>query len=381
MEEAAPGAVPLLPPLALIRAVRALDDARAKVGGAASGEADLLRRLLCAAVVQFPIQARKAALGCQGDGGMGLAHWAAYCGDGDLLEACSGAGAVMESHNREGLAPLHLAAYRGHTAAVRRLLGLGLDIGLRTMYRGCETALELAWAEEGAAAVAEVLLGEMERRRLAPPDRVAWEEARGNGHRCTDLILAAWGRRRGIAGRPTRKQTWAPERVAALLADRTDRYFAWRELNGWTALHVAAFADHTAIVAAYAARGLPLDARGNAGDTALHRACDSGSSAAAELLLTEGCAVDLVDSFGRLPVWTGADSTSVPRLLAAYEKRWDPRRHREHPRRVRMVVRALLALGRRLGIAPAPWREAMFLVLGRLRVRELLKPNWGPAVA
>ena len=93
--------------------------------------------------------------------------------------------------------------------------------------------------------------------------------------------------------------------LSALLAQGAS---AWLKSElGWTALHLAAFGDHTTCIPLLLQAGLPADLRARApgtyeGCTPLQLAVASGSEAATQLLLKAGANPSLVDEAGWTPL-------------------------------------------------------------------------------
>ncbi|KPP66106.1 myotrophin-like, partial [Scleropages formosus] len=61
------------------------------------------------------------------EGGRKPLHYAADCGQADVLEFLLSKGADVNAHDKHGITPLLSATYEGHLACVRILLEKGAD--------------------------------------------------------------------------------------------------------------------------------------------------------------------------------------------------------------------------------------------------------------
>ena len=148
-------------------------------------------------------------------------HNLEFCDDADAVAAALRDGSDIGDRDRDGLTSLHVHALKGHLSVVHVLLehdGVEIDA---VDYRG-RTALLLA-ASRGQAAVVRALLkrGTLVERR---DDKGSTALYHATAYGCLDS-------------------------VRALLGAGADHACAGEQL-GWTALHVAAWKGHTAVLEA-----------------------------------------------------------------------------------------------------------------------------------
>lgn len=177
----------------------------------------------------------------------------------------------MNTAAPDGRTALMIAAGEGHTALVKRLIGAGADVNAHNERGG--TALMYATLARDAEAL-ELLL-----RRGAKPDMQA-----KNGW--TALMIAA---ARGDA-----------DLVRRLLARDADPNVP--DIYGWTPLMRAVHEGREPVVRELLAiRAIALDARDEAGNTALHHAAVQGSVEIARRLLARGADPNWKDGKQRTP--------------------------------------------------------------------------------
>jgi ankyrin repeat protein len=195
-----------------------------------------------------------------------------------------------------GYAPLHEAAYHGHTEIVQLLLNaqaavdaVGVDLRSSSC-RSLISALHLA-ASRGHTAVVQLLVN--------ADAAVNAADAQG----CTDLHKAAG--------------TGSMAVVQLLLDAQADvNAAAAAAANGYRALHEAAFGGHTAVAQLLINAGAVVDAAGTDGWTALHCAVENGQTAVVQLLLDAHADVNC-DAGGSTPFYLAADAghTETVQLL------------------------------------------------------------------
>jgi ankyrin repeat protein len=205
------------------------------------------------------------------------------------------AGADPNEPNDRGETSLHWAVWRGRSAAIIAAL---LDAGATpdAERKDGRTAYALA-VQSGQAEVAALLEARGARTDLSPLDRFLGACATANPNEL-DRLLA------------THPDIAASPGAERLLPDLTSSH-------------------RTAAVRVLLAAGLPVDARGDLGGTALHWACWKGYADIVEILLAHGSSLTIEDEqfHGTPPGWfghgvhncnePGGDYAQVARLLIA----------------------------------------------------------------
>ena len=201
-------------------------------------------------------------------------------------------GALAELDNN-GMAPLHIAAYNGASAAIGTLVKLGAKIE-ETSHRGKMTALHWAAARAQTGALQTLL------------DIGALVDAKDEGSK-TALHYAA-----------SRGQI---DILKALL--KSGAQTEAQTANGVTAIQMAAEKAQSKVIKALAEAGANVQAAGDSGKiTALHAASYSGhmhAPEAVQTLLSVGAKLDALDAKGRSPLMlaTEADDEEVIEILKA----------------------------------------------------------------
>ncbi|KAM4613834.1 serine/threonine-protein phosphatase 6 regulatory ankyrin repeat subunit C [Polymixia lowei] len=213
--------------------------------------------------------------------GYSAVHYAAAHGNKQHLELLleMSFNCLGEVESNVPVSPLHLAAYNGRCEALRVLCETLVSLDVRDVEG--RTALYLA-AQRGFAQCVEVLLKHgascllKEQRRKWTPLHAAAAE----GQMDCLLILV------------NRKET----------ADVIDS----ADVQGQTALMLAALGSHTDCVHILLEKGAGADAADKKGRTALHRAAVMGSEGCVSALLEHGASALCRDSQGRTPLHLAA---------------------------------------------------------------------------
>ena len=194
--------------------------------------------------------------------------------DEDLvaIERLIGAEVDVDFQAGKGKTALMIAAKYGRNDLVRRLLDLGAKVNVRSENGG--TALMFATLGNDLGTLDTLLLGGADVNAVGGFD---W----------TALMIAA------VKGDET-----AVERLLHYGAEvnRADIY-------GWTPLMRAVYESRfRVVVTLLSSPVLDLNARNDAGATALHLAAFRGSADIVEALVSHGSALDAIDGRGRTPV-------------------------------------------------------------------------------
>jgi ankyrin repeat protein len=185
-----------------------------------------------------------------------------------------------------GQTPLHLAARRGHEAAVRILLDRGANIEAQSIWS--ETPLVLA-SEHGHEAVVRILLD----RGANIETRSTWLE--------TPLVVAA---------------KHGHEAVVRILLDRGAN-IETRSTCSETPLVVAANHGHVAVVRILLDRGANIEAQSLWSRTPLLFAAEHGHEAVVRILLDRGANIEAQSIFSETPLVVAAEHghEAVVRIL------------------------------------------------------------------
>lgn len=200
-------------------------------------------------------------------------------------------------HDRAGLPAILWAAERGHAPLLRILLQRGVDINtaLKTPKRttrrqepvrreGGETALHLA-AFAGHQEAVRVL--------LSGGANTALQSTR---LRETPLHKALKASSRSIA-------------VIKLLADSSRAGINAQQVDGTSALHLAAIRGDRALVQLLLGSGATVDIKDMIGSTPFHWAVSHRHITVVKLLLKEGADINLQDNYGTTPLMKSAASS------------------------------------------------------------------------
>ncbi|KAG9453603.1 hypothetical protein H6P81_006507 [Aristolochia fimbriata] len=233
-------------------------------------------------------------------------HVAAVSGRAEVLDRllCETGrrGGLIDCRDKQERTPLHLAASKGHSWCVRRLVEAGAEVNATS--EDGRTALFRAAANGDVETVALLLeMGadpSIAAEDVTPAD-VAQEKGHGNVvdmlQQGDQLLTAA---RRGDVGR-----------LKSLL-EKPGRIVNFCDQYGLTALHSAAIKGHADIVAMLAEFGMDVEGRDIEGHTPLHLAVEGGSREAVEALIDMGADVNARSKRGATPLYMAT--------LMGYEK-------------------------------------------------------------
>ena len=216
------------------------------------------------------------------------------------VKALIAKGVNVDAKDKEGSAPLHLAAWWGYADVVEALVRAGADVSLED--DSGQTPLELA-AREGHEKVANILLA-----AGARVDDVLTAACLGTLDRVTALLDA----NPGLATVNEGTIEWTPLHLAARfgkveVADLLLRYDADVNAQAFaygTPLHLAADNGNVEVAKLLLAHGADINARAEhyGNGTPLHRAAESGHMEVTEMLIAGGAQVNASDDNGWKPL-------------------------------------------------------------------------------
>lgn len=243
--------------------------------------------------------------------------------EADDMARCVDSGLEIDSRDRYGRTPLHLAIENDRLTLVERLLEAGADVNATADFAG--TPLHAAAWNDGDTATIRLLI-EAGASVVARDDR--GETPLHIASRVSDRTLVAAllgagadvGARDGSGRTPLHAASDGhPKRdvVAALLAVGADPQS--RDDLGRTPLHAAARAYNNTAAVALLAAGADVHARDDLGSTPVHAWSGSTPQALAVLteLLAAGADVNAQDWSAGTPLHMNHDSVSVAALVAA----------------------------------------------------------------
>ena len=202
-------------------------------------------------------------------------HWAATRGNTEAIKLLLASGADLKTHSKHDTTPLHEAALENQTGAADVLIEAGADVNVKG-FQG-QTPLHCA-ARSGHRQIAELLL-----RRKADVN--------------SKMDIGGLG-------------------TIEVNGDAGDPYPLDARMS--TPLHEAATWGNTALIDLLLAKGADLKAKDKWGQTALHSAALNNRRAAVELLLNKGANVNARDRQDCTPlgvVRVGQDTATVAELL------------------------------------------------------------------
>lgn len=227
------------------------------------------------------------------DGGTPL-HMAAVAGSKEIVEFLIAKGADVKAKANSGVTPLHSAAYKGNKEVTEILLAKGADANAKSN----DGYTPLYYAANRLTA--KVLLA-----------GGADTNARAND-RSTPLHLAAAAGRKdvvelllvtGADANAVNNARLTPLDLARSKGrDDTVQLLESREKYGATPLHLAAHDGNKEAVEALIAEGADVNAQTKNGSTALHLAAAEGRNDVAVFLLRKGADVNAVNSEGFTPI-------------------------------------------------------------------------------
>lgn len=265
--------------------------------------------------------------------------------------------ASANASNRSRQTPVHIAAVNGRKVALDRLLAHGGQVNVEG-YGDCYP-IHLA-AKYGHVAVTQKLLehGARVNLKLLCSDETPLHFAARGGHHKTVQLLLQHGAKVNVfnedgktplhsaAEAKSKAGKGLPHIVAALLEKRegiedteVDAVTAHGRFNPYytslfapphvqTALHVAAAAGHSAVVAKLLERGANIEEQDYERRTALHHATISGDEKTLRVLLQRGARVDTKNYQRQTPLhfaaqWKHAEAAAVLLEYHAAVNAWD----------------------------------------------------------
>ncbi len=191
-------------------------------------------------------------------------HLAAARGQTDVVERLLGKGENVDVRNAKGRTPLYEAAKRGQLEVVKLLTERGAAVNAKEREEGF-TPLHVS-SEQKHIAVVKYLLS----RGADVHVRNRWDQ--------TPLWQAAW-------------QAWHQDaQVAGILLEHGADVHA-KDHKGFTPLHMAAFQGHEPLVQLLLSKGANVNARTHKGSTPLFLATEQNHIGVVKLLLEHGAAM------------------------------------------------------------------------------------------
>lgn len=211
---------------------------------------------------------------------------AARSGDVERVKSIISGGADVNSKNKEGLTPLHVAAVRGQEAVVKLLIEQDADINTKT--EDGQTLLHHV-AREGHVNIVKLLIE-------SGSDLSAKDNARRTPLNCA--------------------MRWIKHDVAELLVTRGADVNT-KDGTGITPLHYASSSGNGDIVKLLISKGSDIDAKRTNGETPLHYAARAGHQNVVEILVDNGANINAVQEEGLTPLHISAREghTNIARLL------------------------------------------------------------------
>ncbi|KAK9283567.1 hypothetical protein L1049_011815 [Liquidambar formosana] len=203
-------------------------------------------------------------------------------------------GGPLDSRDKEGRTPLHLAASKGSVRCGRLLLEAGADKDARS--RDGRTALYRA-AANGDRRMVELLveMGADPTICTADRGRSAVDVAGDKGHKEVVEILE-----RGEAVLTAARRGEIKHLESLLQKGATMNY---RDQYGLTALHIAAIKGHQDAVAILLEYGMSVECQDNEGHSPLHLAVEGGNIETVEVLINKGANVNAKSKRGATPLY------------------------------------------------------------------------------
>ncbi|KAI9769489.1 MAG: hypothetical protein M1840_003966 [Geoglossum simile] len=228
---------------------------------------------------------KRARIDTRDSKGRSALHIAAQSGHEAVVRLLLDRGADANIEDSNGWTALRLAARSGHEAILRLLLDRGVDVR-----DGRGLALILA-AQEGHEEVVRLLLiGGVDLKEGYGPRALLF--AAWNGYeRIICLLLDS-----GIDANGEGIGTWASPPLG--IGNKVDLL----DGVGSTALHLAAYGGHEAIVRLLLKSGADANAKGGSSSTALHGAVRNKHEGIVQLLLEKGADVNVEDNDRRTPL-------------------------------------------------------------------------------
>ncbi|GEM_PF-1703140 len=211
---------------------------------------------------------------------------------------------LKNAKSKNGVTPLHPAAYHGNREIAQWLLDHGVDVNAKDI--GDWTPLHLA-AFHGRKEVAKLLLEKS--ANINAKDINGWTPLHGvarYGHtEIAELLLTKGADVNAKDKDGTTPLYWVAKggrkEFAELLLTKGANVKAKND-GGVTPLHWAAAHGHTEIVEVLLAKGADVHAKENNGWTPLHSAAYYGRKEVAELLLAKGADINAKDNVGSTPL-------------------------------------------------------------------------------
>ena len=260
--------------------------------------------------------------------GVALRH-AATTGEAAEAARLLQSGADVDSTDDTGCSALWLAAFNNHAAAAESLIGAGADVELPN--EAGMTALMAAACHGSCSAVSTLLnAGADWRRRDTEEGRTAMDWAKGSRRADATLVLQSWLLEHGSESETT---AFLNEALRQAVTDgvlttelEVKRLVAsgaqvdGADVNGTTALYLAAACGELSSLEALITTGARLDVADNDGWTALMAAAETGSLAAIEHLLRKGANRWLANCHGRTAedIATGSGQAEAAKLLRTF---------------------------------------------------------------
>lgn len=207
--------------------------------------------------------------------------------------------------DKDGLTPLHHAAYSGNIEAVELLIGQGVEINAQ--------ATRSAWTPIFFASLRGH--GNIAARLIEAGARIDIKDIRGRsafhiaalrGHAIlVDLLYhngARINQRDTLGMTPLHTAAYGGQEESARLLVSLGADAKLKDFTGQTPLHLASQAGDKDCVAVIAAAGVSLDVKDSVGETALHIAARRGHTEVAAWLIERGAHINLRNDRGESPL-------------------------------------------------------------------------------
>ncbi|CAI9091816.1 OLC1v1026932C1 [Oldenlandia corymbosa var. corymbosa] len=200
----------------------------------------------------------------------------------------------LDSRDKEGQTPLHLAASKGHLECAKILVGAGVHVDARS--KDGRTALFRA-AANGDRPMVELLIKMNADPNIAEKHhgRSAIDVARDKGH---DEVVKLLGRGEAVLRAARRGEL----KLLELLLQR-GAFVDFCDQHGLTALHMAAIKGFKDAVLKLVEFGAALECQDAEGHTPLHMAVESGCLETVEVLIIRGANVNAMSKKGATPLY------------------------------------------------------------------------------
>jgi len=251
------------------------------------------------------------------------------------------------------MAPIHISASNGQLHLVKKELERGTDINLTDQATG-DTCLHKACAHNQEELMQFLLANRanvaIKNKLFRTPLHMACEVGNSNMVKlllqcAADPEVADKGRQSPLhkacfhghaqaarlllqavkAKQASARQVTLPGSNASLMSNQMQGYADFKDLAGWSPLHLAAQRGHADVITTLLEFGSDHTVVNQFLSTPLHEAVRAGSSTSVRVLVANGANVELKDKKGRTPIdYMGSQSAKMKAELEAAFKLEDP---------------------------------------------------------